>query len=114
MHARWYNPDTGQFDSRDAKTVSPIANSGSANRFAYAVGNPMTRMDPSGNDWMSNCSSIGGCIVQGFVNSFDVISAAKKLLGALSNIEASLRSMFNSMKYEAARWRSKVRGMMPG
>ncbi|WP_169454351.1 LamG-like jellyroll fold domain-containing protein [Catelliglobosispora koreensis] len=114
MHARWYNPETGQFDSRDAANVSPVPNSGSANRYAYAAGNPMTRMDPSGNDWMSNCKSIGGCIVQGFVNSFDAISAIKKIWGALSNVEQTVKNMANSMKQEANKWKSKIRGMLPG
>jgi hypothetical protein len=36
MHARWYNPDTGQFDTRDPVDLSPIPDSIRANRYAYA------------------------------------------------------------------------------
>jgi len=41
MHARWYNPDTGQFDSRDTDSVP--------NRFNYADNNPLVNTDPTGH-----------------------------------------------------------------
>jgi RHS repeat-associated protein len=41
MHARWYNPETGQFDSRDSVAVP--------NRFNYALNNPLGHTDPSGH-----------------------------------------------------------------
>ncbi|WP_203909341.1 RHS repeat-associated core domain-containing protein [Rhizocola hellebori] len=49
MHARWYNTDTGQFDSRDTTSQSPLPASINANRFAYANANPLTRVDPTGH-----------------------------------------------------------------
>ncbi|MGI5239197.1 LamG-like jellyroll fold domain-containing protein [Dactylosporangium sp. CA-139066] len=48
MQARWYNTDTGQFDSRDSADVDPVPDSVAANRFAYADANPLTETDPSG------------------------------------------------------------------
>ncbi|MEV6200581.1 LamG-like jellyroll fold domain-containing protein [Streptomyces sp. NPDC051771] len=53
MAARWYSPETGQFNSRDTVGLDGIPSSISANRYAYADGNPMTGMDPTGHwpDW---------------------------------------------------------------
>ncbi|MDG4832086.1 LamG domain-containing protein [Solwaraspora sp. WMMD1047] len=49
MHARWYNPDTGQFDTRDTASNSPVPDSVAANRFQYGDANPMTTIDPTGH-----------------------------------------------------------------
>ncbi|GIH29558.1 hypothetical protein Aph01nite_78680 [Acrocarpospora phusangensis] len=48
MAARWYQPGTGTFNSRDTMTL-PAAPSGQANRYAYALGSPLSRIDPSGH-----------------------------------------------------------------
>ncbi|WP_433200405.1 RHS repeat-associated core domain-containing protein [Dactylosporangium sp. CS-047395] len=48
MAARWYNPDTGQFDSRDSVANSPSPNSGEANPFAYS-GHPLGDTDLTGH-----------------------------------------------------------------
>ncbi|WP_113700962.1 RHS repeat-associated core domain-containing protein [Nonomuraea lactucae] len=48
MHARWYQPGTGTFISRDTWTLSPTP-SIQANRYTYANGGPPTRTDPSGH-----------------------------------------------------------------
>ncbi|WP_251066932.1 LamG-like jellyroll fold domain-containing protein [Streptomyces sp. ISL-36] len=53
MAARWYSPDTGQFNSRDTMGLDPVGNSVNANRYAYANGNPMTGVDPTGHFWDS-------------------------------------------------------------
>ena len=37
MHARWYNPDTGQFDTRDTSSNSPVPDSINANRYRTAT-----------------------------------------------------------------------------
>ncbi|MFF5081580.1 LamG-like jellyroll fold domain-containing protein [Actinoplanes sp. NPDC000266] len=55
MLSRWYNPDTGQFDSRDSVTNSPVPNPVAANRFAYGNNSPLLATDPSGHgpiDWI--------------------------------------------------------------
>lgn len=49
MSARWYQPGTGTFASRDDWNVTPDP-SGAANRYAYGAGNPVNNTDPSGHD----------------------------------------------------------------
>ncbi|MET8907613.1 LamG-like jellyroll fold domain-containing protein [Micromonospora sp. NPDC004551] len=49
MLARWYNPDTGQFDTRDTASNDPTPDSINANRFQYGDGNPLTTADPTGH-----------------------------------------------------------------
>ncbi|WP_432155436.1 RHS repeat domain-containing protein [Streptomyces sp. bgisy153] len=48
MHARWYDPATGGFSSRDSWTLNPVP-SINANRYGYGNGNPLTNTDPSGH-----------------------------------------------------------------
>ncbi|WP_326644220.1 polymorphic toxin-type HINT domain-containing protein [Streptosporangium sp. NBC_01755] len=48
MHARWYQPGTGAFTSRDDWTLDPQP-SIQANRYTYGNGNPMVNSDPSGH-----------------------------------------------------------------
>ncbi|MEV6345208.1 LamG-like jellyroll fold domain-containing protein [Actinoplanes sp. NPDC051851] len=57
MAARWYNTGTGQFDSRDTQSNSPIPDSVSANRYQYGDANPLTVTDPSGHGWWSKVTS---------------------------------------------------------
>jgi RHS repeat-associated protein len=55
MWSRWYDPETGAFDTRDTATNSPTPTSGSANRFAYAEGDPMSNTDTTGNAVDGKC-----------------------------------------------------------
>ncbi|MFJ2033780.1 RHS repeat-associated core domain-containing protein [Streptosporangium sp. NPDC087985] len=48
MAARWYQPATGSFVSRDTLTQSPDP-SIQLNRYAYANDNPLTNIDPDGH-----------------------------------------------------------------
>ncbi|MFF5234696.1 LamG-like jellyroll fold domain-containing protein [Dactylosporangium sp. NPDC000521] len=57
MHARWYNTDTGQFDTRDTANNSPVPASISANRYQYGGGNPLTNTDPTGHSFLSSLRS---------------------------------------------------------
>ncbi|MFD9326656.1 LamG-like jellyroll fold domain-containing protein [Streptomyces sp. NPDC060065] len=50
MAARWYQPGTGSFASRDTWQLDPSPSS-RANRYLYGGGNPLTRTDPTGHDW---------------------------------------------------------------
>ncbi|MFE3142916.1 LamG-like jellyroll fold domain-containing protein [Streptomyces scopuliridis] len=52
MAARWYSPQTGQFNSRDTVGMDALPASVSANRYAYGDDNPMTATDPTGH-WPS-------------------------------------------------------------
>ncbi len=49
MHARWYNTDTGQFDTRDTANNSPVPDSINANRYQYGDANPLIVTDPTGH-----------------------------------------------------------------
>ncbi|GAA3228162.1 hypothetical protein GCM10020216_044340 [Nonomuraea helvata] len=48
MAARWYDPGTGAFPSRDTLEVDPMP-SVKGNRFTYADGDPLGRVDPTGH-----------------------------------------------------------------
>ncbi|MEU8266856.1 LamG-like jellyroll fold domain-containing protein [Sphaerisporangium sp. NPDC049002] len=48
MHARWYQPGTGTFSSRDTWTLNPDP-SIQINRYTYGNGNPVSNIDPSGH-----------------------------------------------------------------
>ncbi|WP_265867095.1 LamG-like jellyroll fold domain-containing protein [Streptomyces sp. SKN60] len=48
MAARWYQPGTGAFTSRDTWQLDPKP-SGRGNRYAYAEGNPLGGTDPTGH-----------------------------------------------------------------
>jgi RHS repeat-associated protein len=47
--ARWYNPGSGTFNSRDTMTYNAGVASSLPNLYAYGAGNPMTFNDPTGN-----------------------------------------------------------------
>ncbi|MEU7230348.1 LamG-like jellyroll fold domain-containing protein [Streptomyces chrestomyceticus] len=48
MAARWYQPNTGAFASRDTWRLEP-ASSAQANRYVYGNGDPVDHTDPSGH-----------------------------------------------------------------
>ncbi|WP_431676038.1 LamG-like jellyroll fold domain-containing protein [Kitasatospora sp. KL5] len=48
MHARWYQPGTGAFTSRDSWQLDPDP-SIQANRYTYGNGDPMDGVDPTGH-----------------------------------------------------------------
>jgi hypothetical protein len=48
MGARWYNPASGTFTSRDSVELPPFPSS-NANRYTYALGDPLDYVDPTGN-----------------------------------------------------------------
>ncbi|MEU3086606.1 LamG-like jellyroll fold domain-containing protein [Streptomyces massasporeus] len=50
MAARWYQPGTGSFASRDTWQLDPSPSS-RANRYLYGGGNPLARTDITGHDW---------------------------------------------------------------
>ncbi|OXM72814.1 MULTISPECIES: DUF3990 domain-containing protein [Amycolatopsis] len=70
MGARWYQPTTGGLASRDVATLDP-RDIGNTNRYAYAGGDPLTALDPSGLFWgkvwdvvkeVSGYNDIAGCV----------------------------------------------------
>ncbi|TMR97992.1 LamG-like jellyroll fold domain-containing protein [Nonomuraea basaltis] len=56
MHARWYQPGSGTFTSRDTATLTPNP-SVQANRYTYANASPLTGTDPTGHATASIGSS---------------------------------------------------------
>ncbi|MFE6417422.1 LamG-like jellyroll fold domain-containing protein [Streptomyces rochei] len=49
MAARWYQPGTGSFTSRDTWQLNPSP-SARANRYGYGIAAPLLHIDPSGHD----------------------------------------------------------------
>jgi RHS repeat-associated protein len=49
MNARWYNPANGTFVSSDKVNGSPIPSTMDGDPYAYASGNPLTQIDPTGH-----------------------------------------------------------------
>ncbi|MGW5264392.1 DNRLRE domain-containing protein [Microbispora sp. NPDC004025] len=60
MHARWYQPGTGTFTSRDSWDLEPIP-SVQANRYTYVGGAPLDRMDPTGHQQVEVCLTGFSC-----------------------------------------------------
>ncbi|MER6175589.1 RHS repeat-associated core domain-containing protein [Streptosporangium sp. NPDC001681] len=73
MNARWYQPGTGAFTSRDTATLNPNP-SIQANRYTYANASPLTHSDPTGHSsiQLNNASSITGTTGSSSWQSFDM------------------------------------------
>ncbi|WP_329105020.1 ricin-type beta-trefoil lectin domain protein [Micromonospora sp. NBC_01699] len=82
MHARWYNTDTGQFDTRDTASNSPVPDSITANRYQYGDANPLTMTDPTGY-WPNPLKAIGK----------KVSSAAKAVTSAVSYVYTAAKTV---------------------
>ncbi len=68
MHARWYQPGTGTFTSRDTATLNPDP-SVQANRYTYANASPLIGIDPTGhatNSWDSGGTAGWGDTSEGY------------------------------------------------
>ncbi|MDX2813402.1 LamG domain-containing protein [Streptomyces sp. PA03-5A] len=64
MAARWYQPGTGTFTSRDDWLLDPSPSS-QANRYLYANASPMNGIDPSGHKEVATGSGGGGVLYAG-------------------------------------------------
>ncbi|MFI9584076.1 polymorphic toxin-type HINT domain-containing protein [Streptomyces sp. NPDC052236] len=128
MGARWYDPGTGAFDSRDSYTYASGA-SILANRYTYGAGAPMDYTDPDGHwpscDWCKKkynqakkkVKQAGSYVYKGakaVVNAVvytvrHPISALKKAAGFLgsvakwayqkSGLKTVVNSVVNAVKY---------------
>lgn len=72
ISARWYQPGTGTFASRDTWHLDPTP-SGQANRYTYAEGDPLGNIDPTGHinvrDLGSGVGAYTGPIARGGARS---------------------------------------------
>ncbi|MEH0549994.1 LamG-like jellyroll fold domain-containing protein [Streptomyces sp. B21-101] len=55
MAARWYQPGTGSFASRDTWQLDPMP-SVQSNRYTYGIGGPLNGTDPSGHCFWDACA----------------------------------------------------------
>ncbi|GAA0456326.1 ricin-type beta-trefoil lectin domain protein [Actinoplanes campanulatus] len=77
MWSRWYDPETGAFDTRDTANNSPNPASGAANRFAYAEGDPMSNTDTTGNAVDGKCGEYDyACAVKQYQAELSVYTTA--------------------------------------
>lgn len=56
MGARWYEPSSGAFVSRDSVDQG-APGSGGFNRYGYGAGSPVNGFDPNGHNWFSDAVS---------------------------------------------------------
>jgi RHS repeat-associated protein len=88
MAARWYDPSTGGFASRDTMAVDPVPSS-AGNPFAYAGADPMDNVDPSGH-WFNPLKYA----VNGLKSAAsDVADAVDEVGSALDSANAALESV---------------------
>jgi len=107
LNARYYDPGRGQFlsedpvswevgQSEDGKRV--LSNPQAMNSYAYAGGNPITRKDPNGKDWLTSA--------QGFATNVAISATLTAfILAAPITIPATVLTMaafigFGAVGYE--------------
>ncbi|MDF2269320.1 DNA/RNA non-specific endonuclease [Streptomyces coacervatus] len=71
MHARWYSPSTGGFNSADTQNNSPVGDSANANPYTYANGDPLLLIDVTGHDAGAAWSALEGMFGAEGVNLAD-------------------------------------------
>ncbi|MFJ9006315.1 RHS repeat-associated core domain-containing protein [Streptomyces canus] len=84
MAARWYQPGTGTFGSRDTWQLDPTP-SGQANRYGYGSGRALNGTDPSGHCFWD------ACVVEGYATI-----AALTVLAGYASYELSHGNYFSS------------------
>lgn len=115
MGARWYDPGTGVFDSRDSYTYASGA-SVLANRYTYGAGSPMDFTDPDGHwpscGWCKKAGNwIGKKVSQGASYVYKGARAVKNgLMYAVRHPMSALRYTFNFLG-KAASWAYEKSGL---
>jgi len=92
MHARWYNTDTGQFDTRDTASNSPVPDSVNANRYQYGDANPLTVTDPTGHWGISSAWNAA---------KKTATSAVSTVSSAASSAYSAVSAGYSTMSYYA-------------
>ncbi|MER7662526.1 polymorphic toxin-type HINT domain-containing protein [Streptomyces sp. NPDC096193] len=115
MGARWYDPGTGAFDSRDSYTYASGA-SILANRYTYGAGSPMDYTDPDGHwpscGWCKKAGNwIGKKVSQGASYVYKGARAVKNaVVYAVRHPGAALRNTLNFIG-NAASWAYRKSGL---
>ena len=106
MGSRWYNPTTGQFDTRDAASNSPTPDTAAANRYAYASANPLTNVDPAGTWSLRGLArSVGNTIARvatAVVNT--VIQVVSAVVNAVVNAVSAVWNAAVGLVRSAVSW----------
>lgn len=104
MRYRWYSPEIKRFLRHDAH-FGNITQTGTLNRFTYAGGNPITRVDPEGELWWVAGAAIGAVLSVGVELAVDLADggginhsfgdyAAAALGGALTGAIATVNPAY--------------------
>ncbi|WP_240118379.1 LamG-like jellyroll fold domain-containing protein [Streptomyces sp. MUM 2J] len=113
MAARWYSPETGQFNSRDTVRTGSPGDSASANRYGYANDNPMATVDPTGHfGW----GSIGSAISKGWHKTTKALSSARRTVTrtASSVYHSSVAAIKNQINHRLAQARAVKNALKAG
>ncbi|WP_285710973.1 DNRLRE domain-containing protein [Microtetraspora sp. NBRC 16547] len=109
MAARWYEPRTGSFTSRDSWTLDPVP-SIQTNRYTYANGSPLNHADPTGH-WSENVClagySCGGAYICSGGTCHETDAQAQWWTSYMSSFE------FKSQQPKFSDDRAKELGVMP-
>ncbi|WP_176440059.1 RHS repeat-associated core domain-containing protein [Haloechinothrix alba] len=81
MGSRWYQPGTSTFASRDQAGLDP-RDVGNANRYAYAGGSPLSRIDPQGYFW-GKVKSAAKSAAKGALNVAKEVSGYNDIKGCI-------------------------------
>ncbi|MEO8306030.1 MAG: RHS repeat-associated core domain-containing protein [Betaproteobacteria bacterium] len=99
LRARYYDPRTGRFLSRDAKPGYP-GEPMSLNPYLYVAGNPVNRTDPSGNDF-SIASTLFASAQSLVVRGQEILKTRRALLNAKKATLTTTRLLAGAMAVEA-------------
>jgi len=131
MHARWYNTETGQFDTRDTASNSPISDSIAANRYQYGDGAPLTTIDPTGH-WGNPLKALGKTMARAAASVSSTLqratntvssyrsaahtyaarayqSARQSVAKKVNKAKQVVKKRYNDVKAKASKIKSKVR-----
>ena len=111
LRARYYDPRTGRFLSRDSKAGDP-SEPLSLNPYLYVAGNPVNRTDPSGNDFtlisltfnqaIDNMNKARSAVNarKALIRTKDMLVTESRLFGGVMAIEAIVEDMGNHRRVD--------------
>ncbi|WP_178380012.1 DNRLRE domain-containing protein [Cryptosporangium aurantiacum] len=106
MHARWYTPATGGFNSRDTMTV-PADPSVQGNRYTYGNADPLNHTDPTGHLSVKEITRAAAPIVR-FVKpavpAIRTIGRAVPGVNLVINVYDAAKLAYKAGQYIGTRW----------